>query len=44
MNPLNSVSESISDVFACVEVFDTNPLTEDLEVQVISVDGTAQGS
>ena len=43
-NQLNSVSESGGDVFACVEVLDTNLLTEDLEVQVISGNGTAQGS
>ena len=40
----SSVSESAGDVFVCVEVIGVNMLAEDLEVRVISVDGTAQGS
>ena len=31
-------------MFVCVEVIGENMLAEDLEVRVISVDGTAQGS
>ena len=40
----DNVTEGVGRKLACVEVLDTSPLLEDLNVLVFTVDGTAQGS